>query len=734
MSLQLALNSSIGVFEIDAQARLIQVNSAWCQLAAIQLEAIEGNNFFLLIHSDDRPEVLNQWQQMMQSHQPFCTRFRLLRNANEPLWVIGQFIPQCQANGDFVSTRGTLVEIPSILSTSVSAITLKSLSQPIDWERQVLEAVHKIRRTLNLRQILNTTTTEAYRLIQVDRALIFRFEPTWSGTVLTEMVSPEWKPILNCMITDPCFARTDVDFYQGGYPRATTDIHENNYLTQCYIELLDKFQVKAVLSAPILQEGQLWGLLILHQCSHPREWQTWEIDAVYHLAQHVGVAVYQHEQLQQLQRANADLERQVQRSNAQLKLALEFEATLKRIADRVRDSLDENQILETAVRELAISAGVSNCNASLYDLDTRTSTVCYEHTTSLEPVQGRIVMMDNFPEGYTQLLRGQYFQFCSLLPNPKRGRVAMLACPIVDDQGVLGDLWLISQEYRAFNEQDIRLVEQVANQCAIAIRQARLYQASQAQVKELEKLNCLKDDFLSTVSHELRTPISNIKMATQMLELSLQRQGLFSNPESNPISRYFRILNDECHRETRLINDLLDLSRLEVAEDILNLSSVDLIEWLPHLIAPFVERARDHQQTLELSLQPDLPLLTTDVSRLERILNELLNNACKYTPANEVIRLAAEANTTQIYLSISNSGVEISPQELERIFDKFYRIPSKDPWKHGGTGLGLALVKRLAETLGGDVQAQSGRDRTSFVVEIPLVAPEPHVKPSATNS
>ena len=131
----------------------------------------------------------------------------------------------------------------------------------------------------------------------------------------------------------------------------------------------------------------------------------------------------------------------------------------------------------------------------------------------------------------------------------------MLACPIFDDQGVLGDLWLISQPHHAFNQLELRLVQQVAASCAIALRQARLYTAATAQVKELEKLNALKDDFFSTVSHELRTPLSNMKMAISMLKNPsiVERQ-----------QRYLQILQTECNREIELINDLLDLQRLEV--------------------------------------------------------------------------------------------------------------------------------------------------------------------------
>lgn len=100
--------------------------------------------------------------------------------------------------------------------------------------------------------------------------------------------------------------------------------------------------------------------------------------------------------------------------------------------------------------------------------------------------------------------------------NANLTQVTRLAYPIFDNQGIIGNLWLIRPAYQVFDEFEIKLVEQVANECAIAIRGARLYQASQATVRELEKLERLKNDFLRTISHELRTPITSISQVSKL--------------------------------------------------------------------------------------------------------------------------------------------------------------------------------------------------------------------------
>ncbi|MEM8809540.1 MAG: HAMP domain-containing sensor histidine kinase, partial [Cyanobacteria bacterium P01_G01_bin.38] len=341
--------------------------------------------------------------------------------------------------------------------------------------------------------------------------------------------------------------------------------------------------------------------------------------------------------------------------------------------------------------------------------------------------RGRVSQMEAFPEVYHQLLEGQYFQFCSIFPNPVRGHVSMFACPILDDRGVLGDLWLINDKDYGFNEDDIRLVQQVANQCAIAIRQARLYQESQSQVRELERVNTLKDDFLSTVSHELRTPVTSMRVALQLLgvtlaqEMDLDAELKKPDLEQKRVARYYRILKEECEREISLINDLLDLQRLDVGNHPIASQAIKLPDWLPALVNGFQERANSRDQVLNVVVPDNIPVLISDLSSVERVLAELLNNACKYTPPQGKITLAvSETDQNSLRFDVSNTGVEISKEEMPRIFDKFYRVPSADPWKQGGTGLGLALVQKLIMHIDGTISVTSGDGQTCFTVELPL--------------
>ncbi|BAZ16574.1 two-component sensor histidine kinase [Calothrix sp. NIES-4071] len=247
----------------------------------------------------------------------------------------------------------------------------------------------------------------------------------------------------------------------------------------------------------------------------------------------------------------------------------------------------------------------------------------------------------------------------------------------------------------------------------------------QLQISEKEKLNRLKDEFLSTVSHELRTPLTNMKMAIQMLGIALNigidssqgSQNTIQHKESKA-ARYFQILNNECEREINLINNFLDLQKLDINSKPLVLETIYIQEWLVKVVELFKARNRK-ASNLYVDNASDLPQLVSDPFSLERILIELLTNACKFSPQGKEIIVSARNKSTYVEFLVTNTGVEIPASELPYIFDKFYRIPSNDPWKQGGTGLGLALVQKLTKCLGGTIEVESKSNRTRFSVQLP---------------
>ncbi|APB34768.1 serine/threonine protein kinase and signal transduction histidine kinase (STHK) with GAF and PAS/PAC sensor [Gloeomargarita lithophora Alchichica-D10] len=301
---------------------------------------------------------------------------------------------------------------------------------------------------------------------------------------------------------------------------------------------------------------------------------------------------------------------------------------------------------------------------------------------------------------------------------------AHIIVPIFLEQKLWGLLAAYQNDApRIWQTNEIETLKHVGLHLAIALRQAELYKTSQAQVVELQKLNQLKDEFLSTVSHELRSPMHNIGMAIKMLELRLQKSGVLENSELG-IERYLDILKSATQRETELINDLLDLARLNADAVDLIFAPVDIQQILSKLLPAITERTCDQNQHLNLQLPEHLCPIETHADSLERILQELLHNACKYTPKEETITLAIDCESENYYqFQVINTGVAIPPEERDRVFDNFYRIPNHDPWQYGGTGLGLALVKKLVERLHGEIHLISQNNSTEFRVNLPISSP-----------
>jgi GAF domain-containing protein/anti-sigma regulatory factor (Ser/Thr protein kinase) len=604
------------------------------------------------------------------------------------------------------------------LSESNSKHNSATFSSYQEKDNIVAAIALRICQSLDLEVILNQTVEEVRQFLQTDRVLIYRFEPDLSGVIVVESVKNPIDTVFGFKLKDPCFAAKHIKRYQQGQVHILNDVQTAN-LSSCYQEILDSFGVKANLVVPIIANGQLWGLLIAHHCRSPRQWLAQEIELLKQLGIQVGIAVQQAELYQQVQSLNQYLEQKVKQRTIKLQTSIKFESLIRKITEKVRDSLNEPQILQTVTQEISRVLNVERCKIELYNSDRTTAKVAYEYTTELPNCQGIERNIQDFTELYEQLWQKQSLQFVEKVPelSPTDSQATRLVCPIFDDRGILGNLWLLRPKEDFFKQYEITLVEQVASQCAIAIRQARLYQQSRTQIEELARLNLLKDDFLRTISHELRTPMSSIQLASETLEFLLERE--IGSNKSATFTRVLDIFRSACQRQNHLVDDLLTLCYIDAKKEIIQMQWIDLEVWLPQILDPFQERIEVQNQTLIVDVDSSLPQFKTDISIIKRILAELINNACKYTPAGEQIIFSAQLIEKSIKLQVINTGIEISPIEQERVFDKFYRIPHHDPWQFGGTGIGLALAKNLIELLGGKIYLESQQQQTIFTIDLP---------------
>lgn len=723
-------NLHAGVVVHAPDTRILLCNTKACELLGLTVEQMLGKTaidpVWHFVYEDGTliPQSAYPVNQVIATGQPLKNLIVGIHRSQAAActWVLVNAFPEIDAQQSLRQVVVTFIDVTEVKQAEAL------LAQQAAQERLLSLMAERIRRSLDLTTILNTTAQEVGQFLQVDRVTIYRLTNPNRGQMMAMAglsavapvgpVLPPSRLATGELATDQSLSLTDPQGQRRSLmePQIIDDCHG-------YQGGLVAAPVAALLTVPIAWAPMAWGVLVA-QHRQPRSWQAAEIQVITQLLDQVGIAIQQSELYQQVQTLNWRLEQEVQERTAQLQRSLDFEALLKRITDKVRDSLDERNIFSTVVQELAEGLHTYSCDLDIFDLAHQTTTIQYEYIRhSIPSALGKVVRMADFPSIYKSLLRGETLQFCWLVSgNPVRviqQPLVSLACPISDDQQRLGSIWLYRSADQPFDTLEVQLVEQVANQCAIAIRQARLYSEVQAQVQELERLHHLKDDFLSTVSHELRTPISNIKMATQMLELGLQ-QAQTESATFPRLHQYLQILKDEGKRELALINDLLDLSRLEAGSQPLTRTDLELTLWLPYLLEGFVDRAANQQQSLQVQLPDMLPLLNTDATFLERVIMELLNNACKYTPAGGKIILTASAQSEVMQISVQNTGVEIAPEELPHIFDKFYRIRQHDIWNLGGTGLGLALVKKLIERLGGDIHVESFDNQVTFKIHLSL--------------
>jgi PAS domain S-box-containing protein len=295
-------------------------------------------------------------------------------------------------------------------------------------------------------------------------------------------------------------------------------------------------------------------------------------------------------------------------------------------------------------------------------------------------------------------------QLASLLVLPLRTRREMLGALVIaaNDPG------------RRMTDDKLPLAEVLAERAALAIENAKLYAEQVEARRKVEDLSRLKDEFLSIASHELRTPVTSIKGYTQLAKTLIRENDLATSEE------YLSIALDQIDRMSRLILELLDVSRIETGR--LEIRR-DTIEW-PAFVQDIVHR--HHTSVSDRRFHVNMPKMTASVTgdrdRLEQVLGNLLENAVKYSPDGSDITVSVDARTDQVVTAVTDCGIGIPSDELGQVFERFHRGRQVSSTNYGGLGLGLYITKQIVERHGGAiwVESQEGRG-TTFSFSLPAV-------------
>jgi PAS domain S-box-containing protein len=292
----------------------------------------------------------------------------------------------------------------------------------------------------------------------------------------------------------------------------------------------------------------------------------------------------------------------------------------------------------------------------------------------------------------------------------------------------IGLLSVDALHWDAFWGEAVEVVQEVADQLAVAIQNTRLLEQTQRHAKELEQrvadrtrelananerlteLDQLKSKFVSDVSHELRTPIANLKLHVELLE----------HGRAEKHSHYLNVVKQQSRRLGQLVDDILNLSRLEMGRERLTLGPVDLNFVVDQIVAAHQPRAESSGLVLSFNPLIGLQPVRGEVNQLAQVVTNLIINALNYTSAGSV-RVSTVQSETAACLQIEDTGMGIDPDDLPNIFDRFYRGRRSQRSETPGTGLGLAIVKEIIDLHEGRIEVDSQiKQGTTFRVWLPL--------------
>lgn len=294
-----------------------------------------------------------------------------------------------------------------------------------------------------------------------------------------------------------------------------------------------------------------------------------------------------------------------------------------------------------------------------------------------------------------------------------------ITIPIRSKGKILGTLTLLDRTSQPFIQQDLGLLVAIGNQIGVAVENIRLYE-------ETKKVDQLKSDFVSKVSHEFRTPLTSIK---GFIEILLSYQDIAAEKQQE----FLQIINQESDRLIRLINDVLDISKIEAGKIAWRVEPLDLVDLIDSTVRATHSLVDPKKIALLVEIEPDLPPVLGDRDHLIQVLNNLLSNAIKFTERGQIALFARRSGENEILAGVRDTGIGLPQSETTKIFNKFYQVARPEKGLPKGTGLGLAICREIISHLNGKIWCESAPGGgCTFYFTLPTAAhqPERETEPS----
>ena len=577
------------------------------------------------------------------------------------------------------------------------------------------------RSTFDLQPVFETLAENGVRLCGAERAFVFRYDGQLLRMVTSHNATPERVAYVEEHPITPGRG--------GAASRAALErrtIHILNVQEDAeYTYGRDVEPIRTTLAVPMLRAGELLGVIVIYR-HEVLAFTDGQITLMETFADQAAIAI-----------ENVRLLSELQTRTTQLTRSVEELRTLGEVSQALSSTLDLETVLRTIVSRASQLAGTDSC--TLYEYDERAEHLLFRATHNLadtvvavmqrapirrgEGVAGRMAMTLEpiqvadiaEPGAYSGPLRDVLLE---------TGTRALLGVPLLREGQLIGGLTVTRRAPGEFSPDVIDLLKTFAAQSALAIQNARLFREIEDKGRQLEEADRHKSEFLANMSHELRTPLNAIIGYSEMLQEDAVDLG------AEQFTDDLRKINAAGKHLLELINAVLDLSKIEAGKMELYLESFDVAGLARDIAAVIQPLAAKNANRLEVRCPDAIGPMHADLTKVRQALFNLLSNACKFTERGSVsLTVTREAMDGQDWMTfdVSDTGIGMTPEQLDRLFEAFTQADAATTRRYGGTGLGLALSRRLCRMMGGDVTAQSESGRGStFTIRLPAV-----VRPAA---